>query len=809
MPLNKGLTKDDVDFDATWNILATAFSEIHQKNASQLSYEELFRNAYKLVLKKKADDLYERVILFEQAWLRDQVRTRIVGYVTPALQLGLSGEGTDAQANERRIAGERFMKALNEAFADHQLCMGMITDVLMYMNRVFSQDNRRPPIYTSAMALFRTEVLLIPYQDDYDTLTTLENIILDMIRMERHGELIDRALIRGCCHMLEGLYESYTEDETTKLYLTSFEPKFLEVSRSYYREEGQTLLTNADAATFCSHARKRLKEEEERCQQTLSNSTEPKIKAVVDKELISAHIKSVIDMEGTGVKNMLDNDRITDLKNVFELVARVDPRKIALKEAVQKRVVELGTDINKSAVTSAAAGPSKPQPKSAAEKSVPDKAMNQQTQAAITWVEQILGLKSKYDRLLEYAFLRDAVMGKALEISFQDFINANDRSPEHLSLFLDEYLKRGGKGKSEAEVDQLLDKGIVLLQYLANTDLFETYYRKHLARRLLMKKSVSRDMERQMLSKMKMKLGSNITQKLEGMIRDTELSDSLVPQYKKFLTDLGDADPTRVDIDARIITANTWPFDALVKPGEDSDVRPQCKYPSSIERTKHLYERFYLDKHTGRKLTWMPNLGDADVRAIFTGADGKVKRYELNVPTYAMIVLMLFNDIPTGQGLSFEELQAETNISVNDLIKTLSSLSMVPKWRVLKKEPGSKEILRTDTFFYNENFSSQFVKIKIGAVIGSNKLETAEERKVTQDRVDAERGQAIEAAIVRIMKQRKNLAHQQLMTETLQQLSTRFQPDVNMVKKKIESLIDREYLERGPDPARPSYIYLA
>ena len=133
MPPRQGLTKDDVDFDATWNILATAFEEIHSKNASQLSFEELFRNAYKLVLKKKAEDLYDKVVSFEQKWLRDQVRVRIVSLVTPTLLLEVSGEATDAQANERRLAGERFMKALTDAFDDQRLCMGMITDVLMYM----------------------------------------------------------------------------------------------------------------------------------------------------------------------------------------------------------------------------------------------------------------------------------------------------------------------------------------------------------------------------------------------------------------------------------------------------------------------------------------------------------------------------------------------------------------------------------------------------------------------------------------------------------------------------------------------------
>ena len=57
-------------------------------------------------------------------------------------------------------------------------------------------------------------------------------------------------------------------------------------------------------------------------------------------------------------------------------------------------------------------------------------------------------------------------------------------------------------------------------------------------------------------------------------------------------------------------------------------------------------------------------------------------------------------------------------------------------------------------------------------------------------------------------RQRKNLAHSQLMNEVLSQLSSRFVPDVNMVKRRIESLIDREYLERVAEEP-PTYGYIA
>jgi len=74
--------------------------------------------------------------------------------------------------------------------------------------------------------------------------------------------------------------------------------------------------------------------------------------------------------------------------------------------------------------------------------------------------------------------------------------------------------------------------------------------------------------------------------------------------------------------------------------------------------------------------------------------------------------------------------------------------------------------------------------------------ENDKEREDAKARVEQDRKPQIEAAIVRIMKDRKTLDHSQLIAEVVRQLSPKFRPEVSDIKLRIESLIDREFLAR-------------
>jgi len=73
--------------------------------------------------------------------------------------------------------------------------------------------------------------------------------------------------------------------------------------------------------------------------------------------------------------------------------------------------------------------------------------------------------------------------------------------------------------------------------------------------------------------------------------------------------------------------------------------------------------------------------------------------------------------------------------------------------------------------------------------------------------VDEDRKFVYQATIVRLMKARKTMKHQALIQDVTATISTKFTPKVSEIKKAIDYLIDKEYLERGTEPA--TYNYLA
>ncbi|KAL2757357.1 hypothetical protein ACRALDRAFT_1047451 [Sodiomyces alcalophilus JCM 7366] len=829
-----GHSADPDDIEGPWQILKEAMMDIHQKNCSKLAFEHLYRAGYKIVLNRKGDVLYDRVRDFERDYFAKNVIPKIEALVTTSL-VNIAVGHAGASANERREMSENFLRRLRESWEDHNTAMNMIADILMYLDRGFIQDTGRPSIYTTTIGLYRDHILRASLRSsaDYTVSDILNSIIVNLINMERDGDVIDRSLIGSCIRMLDSLYETDQELHDEKLYFTSFEPVFLRTTEEYYDVECEKLFRNGDTIAWLRHTDRRLQEEQDRCDTTIHRSTLPKCTKIVEEQLIAKHLAEFLKLD-TGIVSMLDNDSLEELAIVYRLVNRVDPKKAVLHHHVVGRIVDLGLEIEQTVKNTdfanlaapvaadgedggaggAAGGASKPSrgPTAAS-------AAAQQTAAAIKWVDDVLHLKAKFDTMWEKCFEKDLDIQTMFTKGFSTFINRFSRASEYLSLFIDDNLRRGIRGKTEKEIDEVLDKAITLLRYIQDRDMFERYYQKHLAKRLLLSKSESQDAETAMVSRMKDELGHQFTNKFEGMFRDMKTSAEITANYRTHIRDLGhdsEDQARQPELTVNILTTNCWPPEISDrKQVLDSSAPSQIMYPKEIQAIQKSLASFYLTTRSGRKLTWISSIGNADIRCAFPAVPGakgplaRERRYELNVSTTGMIVLMLFNDLADGEALSFQEIRDRTGMQTNDLLRTLSSLTIPPKSRVLLKEPAGRRVEPTDSFRFNAAFVSKTVRIKAPIVNATAKAESDKERKDTEEKNTLSRLHIIDAAIVRTMKQRKELKHSQLISEVVGQLVGRFNPEVGLIKKRIEDLIAREYLARMENIDVPTYQYLA
>lgn len=192
------------------------------------------------------------------------------------------------------------------------------------------------------------------------------------------------------------------------------------------------------------------------------------------------------------------------------------------------------------------------------------------------------------------------------------------------------------------------------------------------------------------------------------------------------------------------------------------------------------------------------DLGKADVKVNFS----KDKSNILVVTTFQMMILALFNDKST---ISFKDIAAQTQIPRLHLEAHLLSLAH-PKVKVLRKKPNNNKVADEHIFAINPKYSSPKYRVQVPMAVKVKKEKDKDPNNVEEIR--QRRRHQMDACIVRIMKARRQLNHTGLVKEVIEQLKVRFRPTGQDIKKRIEALIEQDYLERD-DNDRATYNYLA
>ncbi|NWR18464.1 CUL4A protein, partial [Emberiza fucata] len=719
----------------TWQKLHEAVGAIQSSISIKYNLEELYQAVENLCSYKVSATLYKQL----RQVCEEHVKAQILQFREYPFNMASKDTGKLVFLNgccTDSLDSLLFLKKINKCWQDHCRQMIMIRSIFLFLDRTYVlQNSVLPSIWDMGLELFRNHII----SDKQVQTKTIDGILL-LIKRERNGEAVDRSLLRSLLSMLSDL----------QVYKESFEQRFLEETNCLYAAEGQRLMQEREVPEYLHHVNKRLEEEADRVITYLDHSTQKPLIACVEKQLLGEHLSAILQK---GLDSLLDENRISDLTQMYQLFSRVKGGQQILLQHWSEYIKNFGTTI--------VVNPEK------------DKDM----------VQELLDFKDKVDHIIEVCFQKNEKFINLMKESFETFINKRPNKPaELIAKYVDSKLRAGNKEATDEELERILDKIMIIFRFIHGKDVFEAFYKKDLAKRLLVGKSASVDAEKSMLSKLKHECGAAFTSKLEGMFKDMELSKDVMVQFKQYMQN--QSDPGNIDLTVNILTMGYWPTYTPM----------EVHLNSEMIKLQEVFKTFYLGKHSGRKLQWQTTLGHAVLKAEF-----KEGKKEFQVSLFQTLVLLMFNE---GDEFSFEEIKMATGVEDSELRRTLQSLAC-GKARVLIKNPKGKDVEDGDKFIFNGDFKHKLFRIKINQI---QMKETVEEQVSTTERVFQDRQYQIDAAIVRIMKMRKTLGHNLLVSELYNQLKFPVKP--GDLKKRIESLIDRDYMERDKDNPN-QYHYVA
>lgn len=550
-------------------------------------------------------------------------------------------------------------------------------------------------VYTLHLVQWREELFAKVHQN-------VMSAVLKMVEKQRNGETIEQAQIKSVVDSFVslGLDEADSTKSTLDVYRYHFERPFLEATTKYYENESKQFVAENSVVEYMKKAEHRLDEEKGRVGLYLHpDIMNPLMKACLGV-LVTGHSPLLRDE----FQVLLDNDRQEDLARMYRLLSRIVDGLDPLRTKFEAHVRKSGL----AAVEKVDVAGENIEPK--------------------TYVEALLEIHTQYQKLVDDAFGGESEFVRSLDNACKEYVNRNSvcktgstRSPELLAKYTDSLLKKSGKSAEEEDLEESLTEVMTVFKYIEDKDVFQKFYSRMLAKRLVHSSSASEDAETSMISKLKEACGFEYTNKLQRMFQDIQISKDLNSSYKDWQAKALDDDDLKkaVDSNYHVLGTGFWP---LTPPAT------QFIPPPEIVKTYERFQSFYFDKHNGRKLTWLWNLCKGEIRANYI-KNAKIP-YTFMVSSYQMAVLLLFND---SDVVSYEDAQKATALSADWLDP---SLGVFVKAKVLNPNPENGKPEPGTTYTLNYGFKSKKVKVNLNIAVKSEQKQEVEDthKTIEEDR---------------------------------------------------------------------------
>jgi len=491
------------------------------------------------------------------------IRSKLANASAPAAAVGPQGSGDDALL--------RFMYAV---WQDHCEATQMLSALFTYLDRTFINGQRSTTCGNRPSARSLREISVQLFRAQLDTLPDVrDKTLLGLLRLvdaERRGGQAPQPLLGSLVGMTSklGIYES------------KFEPALLERTTHFFRLESEALLPKMSTADYLRHCERRIEEEAKRCELHFEKGTGPVLLAKARAELLQQHCDTLL---ASGLSTLVKEHKVEDLERLYRLFSEVDSLP-SVRKAWCQAIKQVGSDIMKN---------------------------SEDPEESKGIVPALLDLRSRLNEILAKSFQSSNNFGIGMKDAFEEFLSAGPQNlpAKLLARHVDDVL-RNERACSETELEEAIENVIGIFRFVSTKDAFEAFYKKDLAKRLLLGRSSSSDAEQLMIQKLRDECGTGFTSKLEGMFRDIDVSKGIYAAYAGESESKAVLDEVGIELSVNVLTSGLWPT---------QPPSPDITYPAGIRRLQDTFAKFYASNYTGRSLRWSPSLGQCTLRAAYEG----------------------------------------------------------------------------------------------------------------------------------------------------------------------------------------------
>ena len=655
------------------------------------------------------------------------------------------------------VQGDFLLSELTHRWSNHKVMLHWMYKIFGCLDEKYVKlIGMKPairPLIEQGLVLFRTTLLEAIQPSLSQALLCQFNVhrdegLIDSGRLKQVLQILSQVGLKTAKMVKTGVDLCLLGEADLSYYHSVLEQALVADSELHYDQKATRWRLSQDAMEYVSQAKAAIEREEAMVREYLDSELQDKVLQAVYRPLIKRPA-AVLAEESCG--ELLKAERRADLGAMFQLFRRVESTLCHITERLEKYLVAKGTEI------------------------ATDPKWQRDSSGFLT---AIVAFLADIDSLLDFSFANHSLFLSARDHAFQVVFNSSPQPLLFLAHAFDRALQQTLKGCSETEIDHHLDELLRLLGYLQDRDMFVRVYTRDLGRRLLEGKSVSEEVEMKVVRRLKAVWGVGGLGRLMSMLQDLEISRGISGEYAQCLSDPLNAffQNQSEEMSVQILRSGCWPEQTSIP----------CAFPPELDRLRTHFETYYKSKHQGRNLTWHLSLGHCDLTCLYL-----TKRYVLSLPPFLATVLLLFN---TSAALTLAHISAASHISVDTLRVHLKPI-FSSKCRLLLRSSEKGEVGETEEIQLNTEFESSALRIKVPRV---RVKQGEKEREEDQKAVVMERRNLVDSVIVRVAKSRKSLKYMDLVQEVMKQV-TSFRPLPGLVKEQVESLMQREYLQRDEE----------